>query len=133
MHPFRSAIEAWDMEAVPALLAEDVVFRSPVGHTPYHGRELVSMILGGVSRVFEDFRYVREIGDPTGPDHVLEFEARVGDVQVHGVDLLRTGADGLVTELVVMIRPMSGLAAVAAGMKEQFAAFGPLPGADAAS
>jgi hypothetical protein len=122
MHPFRTAVEAWDFEAIPALLAEDVVFRSPVAYKPYHGRPMVSGILSAVSRVFEDFRYEREIGAPDAADHVLEFKARVGDTDVHGVDILHTGEDGLITELVVMVRPLSAANAVAAAMKVQFEA-----------
>ncbi|MCW3038922.1 MAG: hypothetical protein JWM31_827 [Solirubrobacterales bacterium] len=119
-HPFRAAVEAWDLEAFPSLLAEDVVFRSPVAFKPYEGRELVAAILRGVSRVFEDFRYVREIANEEG--HVLEFRTRVGEVEVHGVDILTTNAQGLVTELIVMVRPLSASNALAAAMKVQFAA-----------
>lgn len=119
-HPFKTAVEAWDFDAIPELLAEDVVFRSPVAFKPYQGRAMVSGILRGVSRVFEDFRYVREMGDENG--HVLEFKTRVGDVEAHGVDILTTGDDGLVTELTVMIRPLSAANAVAAAMKIQFEA-----------
>lgn len=121
-HPFRTAVEAWDHDAMSALLADDVVFRSPVAFKAYEGRPMVSAILRGVSRVFEDFRYEREIGDDGPGDHVLEFKARVGDEEVHGVDILRTGGDGLITELVVMVRPLSAANAVAAAMKVQFEA-----------
>jgi hypothetical protein len=128
-HPFRTAVESWDFDAIPALLAEDVVFRSPVAFKPYHGRELVSAILHGVSRVFEDFRYVREIGgDGPGEHHVLEFKARIGDVDVNGVDILTTDADGRITELTVMVRPLSASNAVAAAMKVQFEAIVNPPG-----
>ena len=122
MHPFRTAVEAWDFEAIPELLAQDVVFRSPVAFKPYHGRPMVSGILRAVSRVLEDFRYEREIGAPGAADHVLEFKARVGETEVHGVDILHTGEDGLITELVVMVRPLSAANAVAAAMKIQFEA-----------
>jgi hypothetical protein len=120
MHPFRAAVEAWDFEAIPELLADDVVFRSPVAFKPYEGREMVAAILRGVSRVFEDFRYVREIGAPAGTDHVLEFRTRVGDVDVHGVDLLHTDADGRIDELIVMVRPLSAANALAVAMGAQF-------------
>ncbi len=120
MHPFRAAVERWDFEAVPALLSPDVTFRSPVAFKPYEGREMVSAILRGVSRVFEDFRYDREFSTDDGTGHVLEFSARVGDVTVHGVDMLRTGEDGLVGELVVMVRPLSAANALAAAMGAQF-------------
>jgi len=46
MHPFRDAVEAQDIEAAIALLAEDVVFRSPVVFKPYHGREAVAPLQG---------------------------------------------------------------------------------------
>lgn len=121
-HPFRTAVEAWDFDAIQGLLAEDVVFRSPVAFKPYHGRPMVSAILQGVSRVFEDFRYEREIGAEGAADHVLEFRARVGEVDVHGVDILTTGEDGLITALTVMVRPLSASNAVAAAMKIQFEA-----------
>jgi hypothetical protein len=120
MHAFRTAVEAWDFEAIPGLLADDVVFRSPVAFKPYEGREMVAAILRGVSRVFEDFRYVREIGEAGGTDHVLEFRTTVGDVEVHGVDILHTDADGRVDELVVMVRPLSAANALAAAMGAQF-------------
>ncbi len=120
MHPFRTAVEAWDHEAISGLLADDVVFRSPVAFKPYAGREMVAAILRGVSRVFGDFRYVREIGAEDAADHVLEFRTRVGDVEVHGVDILHTDADGRIDELVVMVRPLSAANALAAAMAAQF-------------
>jgi hypothetical protein len=120
MHPFRTAVEAWDFEAIPALLADEVVFRSPVAFKPYQGRDMVAAILRGVSRVFEDFRYVREIGAPDGADHVLEFRTRVGETEVHGVDILHTDADGRIDELIVMVRPLSAANALAAAMAAQF-------------
>src|SRR5690606_22524677 len=72
---FREAVEARDLEAIEALLADDVVFRSPVSFRPYHGRMLTVAILREVAEVFREFRYVREIGDPAGRDHALVFEA----------------------------------------------------------
>src|SRR3954469_12953994 len=63
MHPFRAAIEARDIEAAIALLAEDAEFRSPVTHRTYQGRDAAGVLLRAVFRVFEDFRYVREIGE----------------------------------------------------------------------
>ncbi len=76
MHPFRQAVEARDEAAIEALLAEDVVFTSPVAFKPYPGKAITAAILRGVMRVFEDFRYIREIADAGGRDHALVFEAR---------------------------------------------------------
>lgn len=119
MNPFRSAIEARDMDAAVALLSDDVVFRSPIVFKPYRGREAVGVLLGAVSRVFEDFRYVREIGAPDARDHALVFQARIGDREVEGCDFLHFDENGSIDELTVMVRPLSGALALADAMKAQ--------------
>ncbi len=122
MTPFRAAIEAQDIERAVGLLAKDVVFRSPIVFKPYRGREETATLLRAVSRVFEDFRYIREIGAPDADDHALVFEARVGDRQIEGCDFLHTNEDGLIDEFVVMVRPLSGALALAEAMRAQLAA-----------
>ncbi len=122
MHPFRLAIEAQDTDAAAALLTEDVELRSPAVFTPYRGRDTAAAILHAVSRVFRDFRYVREIGDPDGHDHALVFQARIGNKQIEGCDFLHTNDNGTIDELVVMIRPLSGALALVGAMKAQLAA-----------
>jgi SnoaL-like protein len=121
-HPFRRAIEARDLEAAVALLRDDVVFRSPVVFKPYHGREALRLILQAVLAVFEDFHYVREIGADDARDHALMFEARVGDKHIEGCDFIRLDQDGAISEFTVMVRPMSGMLALAEAMKVQLSA-----------
>jgi ketosteroid isomerase-like protein len=112
--PFRAAVEAHDMERVTALLHDDVVFRSPAVHKPYTGKAACSHLLRHVEQVFADFRYVDEID---GGDRVaLVFEAAVDGKDVTGLDLLRLDDDGQITELTVMIRPLSGLISLATAM-----------------
>ena len=122
MHPFRTAVEAQDIEAAIALLAEDIVFRSPVVFKPYHGREAVAPLLLAVSRVFEDFRYEREIGAPEARDHALVFNARIGDRELDGCDFLHTNEHGLIDDFCVMVRPLSGAIALAEAMKAELEA-----------
>ncbi len=122
MHPFGAALEARDVNAAVALLSEDVVFRSPIVFKPYHGRDAVAAILHAVSRVLEDFRYVREIGAPDATDHALVFQARVGERQIEGCDFLHLDENGSIDELVVMVRPLTGAHALADAMKAQLAA-----------
>jgi hypothetical protein len=119
LHPFRRAIEARDLDAAVALLREDVVFRSPVVFTPYQGREALRRILEAVVMVFEDFRYVREIGADDARDHALVFEARVGDKQLEGCDLIHLDDQGAISEMTVMVRPLSAALALANAMKGQ--------------
>jgi len=111
-----------DIERAVGMLADDVVFRSPIVFKPYRGREEVAVLLQAVARVFEDFRYIREIGPPDGHDHALVFEAQVGNRQIEGCDFLHTNEDGLIDEFVVMVRPLSGALALAEAMQVQLAA-----------
>ncbi|EPD63089.1 MULTISPECIES: nuclear transport factor 2 family protein [Streptomyces] len=120
MRAFREAVEAGDMEAVEALLAEDVVFTSPVVFKPYPGKAITAAILRAVSKVFQDFRYDRELAGADGRDHALVFTARVGDRELTGCDFIRLNEDGLIGELMVMVRPLSGAQALAAEMGARF-------------
>jgi limonene-1,2-epoxide hydrolase len=121
VHPFRRAIEARDLDAAVALMRDDVVFRSPAVFKPYHGREAVRRLLDAVLVVFEDFRYTREIGADGARDHALVFETRVGDKHIEGCDFVQLDEDGAISELTVMVRPMTGLLALAEAMKKQLA------------
>ncbi|MBI5104398.1 MAG: nuclear transport factor 2 family protein [Solirubrobacterales bacterium] len=123
-HPFRTAVESGDMEAAIAMLADDVVFRSPVVFKPYEGRDAVAPILRAVAQTFEDFRYVKELGD--AGDHALVFHARVGDKELDGVDFLVTDDAGRITDFMVMVRPLSASIAVAEAMGRRLAEAGAL-------
>jgi ketosteroid isomerase-like protein len=121
MHPFRSAVEAGDFDALPALFAEDVVFRSPIAHKPYQGRETMAVILRAVSNVFEDLTYQREIGAEGDSDHALVFTAKVGGLEINGCDFVHTRPDGLIDEFTVMLRPLKAVNAFAEKMGVEFA------------
>jgi len=115
---FTAAVHSEDAEALTDALADDVVFRSPVVFRAYEGKPVVSAILTeGAMKVFEDFRYVERFED--GDAAALIFKARVGDREVDGLDLLRFDGDGKVGELMVMVRPMSGVNALAEAMQRK--------------
>ncbi|WP_181770557.1 nuclear transport factor 2 family protein [Amycolatopsis pittospori] len=120
MLTFRQAVEAKDAAALETLLADDVVFTSPVAFKPYQGKAITGAILRGVLRVFEDFRYVREIAD--GANHVYEFEASVDGLRINGVDILTFDDDGKIADFKVMVRPLRAAEALAARMGAQFEA-----------
>jgi len=120
MNQFRRAVEARDEEAIAALLAEDVVFTSPVAFTPYSGKATTAAILRAVMRVFEDFHYVREITDGNGRDSALIFQAVVAGKQVNGCDFLHVDDEGLIDEFTVMVRPLSAAVAVSEAMGAEF-------------
>jgi len=111
---FRAGIESGDIDAALATLHDDVTFHSPAVHKAYEGKDTVSALLRLVAETFEDFRYTDELaGGGDDPIHGLVFRARVSDRELEGIDLLRIGADGLVADFTVMIRPASGLMALA--------------------
>lgn len=120
MDSFRQAAESRDAAALEALLADDVVFTSPVAHKPYPGKAMTAAILRGVLRVFEDFRYVRTIVSADGRDHALMFRATVDGKDLQGCDFLHLNEAGLIDDLTVMVRPLSAANALAAGMAAQF-------------
>ena len=123
MHAFRKAVEDRDETAIQALLADDVVFTSPVAFKPYVGKPITAAILSGVLRVFEDFRYVREIHDSNGREHALEFETGIAGapgVTVNGCDFLHVNDDGLIDDFKVMVRPLSGAKALSEAMAAEF-------------
>jgi SnoaL-like domain len=120
MHPFRKAVEERDEAAIQALLADDVVFTSPVAFKPYVGKPITAALLRGVLRIFEDFRYVREIADSNGRDHALVFETTVAGKKINGCDFLHFNDDGLIDDFMVMVRPLSAAKALSEAMGAQF-------------
>jgi len=125
----RRTLAAWHqivarnaMEELDPLLSDEIVFRSPVAHTPYPGRAAIKLVLKTVNTVFQDFRYHRSFVSEDGQSIVLEFSANVNGKALKGIDMLRLDADGKIEEFEVMVRPMSGLQALAAEMGARLAA-----------
>ena len=121
MTPSHPHLDRWhhivfkrDQQGLQAMLAGNVVFHSPYASEPYHGRQVAWQILTAVSEVFQDFTYHREL--VAGNNWALEFSARVGDLAVKGIDLIRLGDDGLIAEFEVFIRPVNGLKALGVAM-----------------
>jgi len=128
----KQAIKRWhtmlqtrDMSILNELLAEDVVFRSPVAYQPYPGKQVVFFILSNVIQIFENFKYHREFYTEDGMNVVLEFSANVGEKKLKGIDMIQLNEQGQIIDFEVMLRPKSGLEALAAQMGKRMAAFIP--------
>lgn len=122
---FKAAVEADDIDAALATLSPDVVFHSPAVFHEYRGIESVGGLLRIVAQTFEDFRYTDTLsGDAGAPVHALIFRARVGERELEGMDLVRVGADGLIEDFTVMVRPASGLMALAQALGPKVEAAG---------
>jgi hypothetical protein len=110
------ACEAWhalvrqrSAAGLDALLADDVVFHSPVVHAPQRGRTLTRGYLAAAVQVLGNpsFRYVRQVLGVR--DAVLEFEVEVEGVQINGVDMIRCDEAGRIVDFKVMVRPLKAI------------------------
>ena len=115
-------LETRDMSILNELLADDVVFRSPVAFNPYPGKPIVFFILSNVIQVFENFKYHREFYSADGNNVVLEFSANIGDKTLKGIDMIRLNEEGKMIDFEVMIRSKSGLEALAVQMGQRMQA-----------
>jgi hypothetical protein len=115
---WHAVVKTRDPKALDALLADDVVFHSPVVHTPQRGRPITTLYLMGAMHVLNNpsFRYERQIVGER--DALLEFTTEIDGVQVNGVDLIRWGDDGRIVDFKVMVRPLKGMQVVHQRMGE---------------
>ena len=106
---WHQVVQRRDLQALHQLLAEDVVFVSPVVHTPQHGRAITLAYLQAAMKVLNNasFRYLNEW---VGPDSaVLEFECELDGISVNGIDMIHCNADGLIDQFKVMVRPLKAV------------------------
>jgi hypothetical protein len=111
-HPYRKAFAARDLDGLVALLADDVVFHSPVITDPgFEGRDSVAALLAIALDEITDVEYTHELGDEGA--HILIGNARVLGKPIKTTTLLEFDADGKIREIWVMARPLAGLVAIA--------------------
>lgn len=106
---WHKVVEARNGEGIAPLLAEGVVFESPVVHSPQTGRAITTKYLQSALKVLnnESFHYLEEwIGERSA---VLEFACEIDGIKVNGVDIIRWGEDGLITHFKVMVRPLKAI------------------------
>ena len=118
---WHEIIAAKDVSKLSGIIHPDAVFRSPMVYKPYHGRDTLVFVLSQVIEIFEDFTYHRELMSDDGRSAFLEFTANIGDKSLKGLDLITFDADGKIIEFEVLIRPMSGLMALAEQMGKRMA------------
>ena len=94
------------------LLADDVVFYSPVVFTPQRGKPITTQYLEAAARALAGgaggaFRYTKQV--LSGDTAVLEFETSVEGKFVNGVDIIRCDDTGRIVEFRVMVRPLQAI------------------------
>ena len=106
---WHKLIETKDAAGLDNILADNVVFHSPIVHTPQEGKQITTLYLTAALYVFnnDSFKYLREV--ISGNNAVLEFTTVIEGVTVNGVDMITWGADGRITEFKVMVRPLKAI------------------------
>ena len=106
---WHKLIETKDAAGLDNILADNVVFHSPIVHTPQEGKPVTTLYLTAAHYVFnnDSFKYLREI--ISGNSAVLEFSTVIEGITVNGVDMITWGTDGKITEFKVMVRPLKAI------------------------
>jgi hypothetical protein len=114
MHPI--AIARWhdivrlrDTKALSELLDEDVIFESPVVHTPQLGRAITLKYLTSAMEVLnnDSFEYLNQWFGPTSA--VLEFQSTCEGILINGIDMIDWNEQGRITHFKVMVRPLKAV------------------------
>ena len=106
---WHELVRTQNTKGLSSVLADEVVFYSPVAHTPQVGKMITLQYLSAALHVFvnESFRCVREL---TGPrDAVLEFQVEIDGINVNGVDMIKWDDEGKIVEFKVLIRPLKAV------------------------
>jgi hypothetical protein len=109
LHTWHDLVRTRNVKELDSLLADEVVFHSPVVHTPQVGKAITARYLAAAFHVFfnESFRYVREIVGPR--DAALEFQVEIDGITVNGIDLIKWNDADRIVEFKVLIRPLKAI------------------------
>jgi hypothetical protein len=132
----EKVVETWQRfvagelpEVLDGLLADDVVFYSPIVYTPQRGKGVTTMYLQAAAQTLPGdpadgaFRYTKQV--LAGDVAMLEFETTVGGKYVNGIDIIRCDDTGRIVEFRVMIRPLQAVNAVHEQMRAMLASMQP--------
>jgi hypothetical protein len=125
---FLAAASKRDADAMAAVMAADVRLHTPTRSRPVEGRERARAVFGGFTQVLASVDYKRvlasdadESGSPTSASHAIFFSATVGEEEIDGAILLEVDTTDEIRALTVFVRPLPGLQAFAAAMKDRLA------------
>jgi ketosteroid isomerase-like protein len=106
---WHKLVDARDAASLDNILAEQVVFHSPVVHTPQVGKPITTLYLTAALHVLNNdtFKYLREV--ISGNHAVLEFQTVIDGISINGVDMITWGEDGRITDFKVMLRPLKAV------------------------
>ena len=115
------------------LLADDVIFYSPIVFSPQNGKELTTLYLMAAGNTFggdkakdgtlegSSFKYTKEILE--GNQAMLEFETQIDGKYINGVDIITFNESGKISEFKVMIRPLQAVQIIHEQMQKMLTQF----------
>ena len=118
---WRDFVKSHDAALLWDLLHPDVVFESPVVHTPQHGRDITFKYLTSVVKVLGDPSFAFTGEWTSDRSAVLEFTNEVEGITINGVDIISFDADDRITHFKVMVRPLKAINLLHRLMGEQLA------------
>ena len=132
---FRAAIEEGELAPLDELFADDCLLFSLAKVKPLQDKQMILGLFDVLLRTFEDFRYIAQYTDVAAtnadgteaPSQVLVFRGTVNGTEVHGIDQLHFGDDGLIKEFSVFVRPLSGAQALSEAVLAKLAEAGRAP------
>ncbi|MFO7568707.1 MAG: nuclear transport factor 2 family protein [Smithellaceae bacterium] len=109
MAAWHKLVKARDAAGLDDILADNVVFHSPVVHTPQAGKPITKLYLTAALHVLNNdtFKYAREV--VAGNNAILEFQTVIDGIAINGVDMITWGEDGRINDFKVMIRPLKAI------------------------
>ncbi len=123
LEQWHQIVKSADASGLDKLLADDVVFHSPVVHTPQNGKAVTTMYLTAALHVLvqSDFRYLREVVGEH--DAVLEFQSELDGIVINGVDIIRWNDSDQIVDFKVMVRPLKAVNMLHQKMGEMLQAY----------
>ena len=120
---WHTVFKSQELDKLDKIIADNVVFTSPVVFKPMEGKEITKMYLFAAGQSFnmDKFKYIREVHD--GINSVLEFETFIDDISVNGVDMIKWNNEGKIIDFKVMIRPLKAVQKVQEKMIESLNSF----------
>ena len=115
------------------LLADDVIFYSPIVFSPQNGKELTTLYLMAAGNTFggdkakdgtlegSSFKYTKEILE--GNQAMLEFETQIDGKYINGVDIITFNESGKISEFKVIIRPLQAVQIIHEQMQKMLTQF----------
>ncbi|NIB42458.1 nuclear transport factor 2 family protein [Pseudomaricurvus alkylphenolicus] len=107
----KASVDNGNLDAVDALVAEDIVVKSPRHERPFTGKRHAQTILRALCHVMPDFGYHRSWFQ--GNEAVVEFKGTLDEQPVQGVDVFTLDNNGQLIGIEVFVKLTEGFTQMA--------------------